>query len=189
MDSQNFISDTLTRVSTESFNSDSDSIIALLVFALGELVIEVSRGNPIEIHMGRLSSIRGGTSLRLQSLALFNKARKQIRFVITVCDLENFQTFSLATLYYESFSRHLEFWRLTECASLACQVLITHNSPRGDLIKRVYWHCAIVKTGLWRLHLLCTTGIRLAEGTPQRIISRGLRNARRPIISLNLKCN
>lgn len=50
MDRQNFTSDTLTRVRIEGFNGDTDSVIALLVFALGELAIEGSRGNPIKVH-------------------------------------------------------------------------------------------------------------------------------------------
>ncbi|KAG9232702.1 hypothetical protein BJ875DRAFT_513889 [Amylocarpus encephaloides] len=115
MDRQNFTSDTLTRVHTEGFNGDTDSVIALLVFALGELAIEGSRGNPIEVHQGRPSGVRGGTSSRPPGLALFNEARKRIGFVLTG------------------------------------QVLVTcspidSNSPRGDLIKRAYWHCAIMET-------------------------------------------
>jgi hypothetical protein len=39
MDRQNFISDTLTKVHTEGFNGDPDSVIALLIFALGEVAI------------------------------------------------------------------------------------------------------------------------------------------------------
>jgi hypothetical protein len=153
MDRQNFFSDTLTRVYTEGFNGDTDSVIALLVFALGELAIEGSRGNPIEVHEGRPSGVRGGTLSRPPGLALFNEARKRIGFVLTECDLENVQIFSLAALYYESCSRHVDFWRLMVSASLACQVLVTCspidlNSPRGDLIKRAYWHCVIMETGL-----------------------------------------
>jgi hypothetical protein len=164
MDRQNFISDTLTRVHTEGFNGDTDSVIALLVFALGELAIEGSRGNPIEVHKGRPSGVRGGTSLRPPGLALFNEARKRIGFVLTECDLENVQIFSLAALYYESCSRHVDFWRLIVSASLACQVLVTRNpvdwnSPRGDLIKRAYWHCAIMEMGLYVELDLPGTGI------------------------------
>jgi hypothetical protein len=153
MDRQYFISDTLTRVHAEGFNGDTDSVIALLVFALGELAIEGSCGNPIEVHEGRPSGVRGGTLSRPPGLALFNEARKRIGFVLTECDLENVQIFSLAALYYESCSRQVDFWRLMVSASLACQVLVTcspidSNSPRGDLIKRVYWHCVIMETGL-----------------------------------------
>lgn len=96
MDRQNFISDTLTKVHTEGFNGDTDSVIALLVFSLGELAIEGSRGNPIEVYNGRASGVRGGTASKPPGLALFNEARKRIGFVLTECDLENVQIYSLA---------------------------------------------------------------------------------------------
>jgi hypothetical protein len=96
MDRQNFISDTLTRVHTEGFDGDIDSVIALLVFALGELAIDGSRGPPISSEKNRPSGVRGGSSLKPPGLALFNEARKRIGFVLTGCDLENVQIFSLA---------------------------------------------------------------------------------------------
>jgi hypothetical protein len=96
MDRQNFISDTLSRVHTEGFDGDTDSVIALLVFALGELAMEGSHGTPIEVYEGRPSGVRGGTASRPPGLALFNEARKRIGFVLTDCDLENVQIFSLA---------------------------------------------------------------------------------------------
>lgn len=104
MDRQNFISDTLTRVHTEGFNGDTDSVIALLVFALGEVAMEGSRGNPIDSHRGRASGIRGGTASKPPGLALFNEARKRIGFVLADCELENVQIFSLAA-YVAPFSR------------------------------------------------------------------------------------
>lgn len=164
MDRQNFISDTLTRVHSEGFDGDTDSVIALLVFALGELAIECSRGTPIEVHNGRPSGVRGGTVSRPPGLALFNEARKRIGFVFTQCNLEHVQILSLAALYYESCSHHVDFWRATVSASLACQILIScnsidWNSPKGDLVKRVYWHCAIMETGLYLELDLTPTGI------------------------------
>jgi hypothetical protein len=96
MDRQNFISDTLVKVHTEGFNGDTDSVIALLVFALGELALLGSRGDPIDVYKGRPSGLRGGTFERPPGLALFNEARKRIGFVLTECDLENVQIFSLA---------------------------------------------------------------------------------------------
>lgn len=96
MDRQNFISDTLSKVHTEGFSGDTDSVIALLVFALGELAIEGSRGNPIEVYKGRASGVRGGTASKPPGLAFFNEARKRIGFVLTECELENIQIYSLA---------------------------------------------------------------------------------------------
>jgi len=96
MDRQNFISDTLARVYTEGFDGDTDSVLALLVFALGELAIEGSRGNPVESYNGRQSGIRGGTLSRPPGLALFNEARKRMGYVLTDCELEHVQMYSLA---------------------------------------------------------------------------------------------
>lgn len=96
MDRQNFISDTLTKVQTEGFDGDTDSVVALLVFALGELALEGSQGKPIERHGTRASGVKGGTDKKPPGLALFNEARKRMGFILTDCNLENVQVFSLA---------------------------------------------------------------------------------------------
>lgn len=96
MDRQNFISDTLTQVYTEGFNGDANSVIALLVFALGEMAIEGTQGLPIETLNGRASGVKGGTALKPPGLEFFNAARERIGFVLTECDLESVQIFSLA---------------------------------------------------------------------------------------------
>ncbi len=96
MDRQNFLTETLVKVNSEGFNGDADSVIALLIFALGELAMEATRGNPIGDFKGRPSGFRGGTMDRPPGLTLFNEARKRMGFVLTECDLENVQIFSLA---------------------------------------------------------------------------------------------
>jgi len=96
MDRQNFISDTLTRVHTEGFDGDTDSVISLLIFALGELAIEGAQGPPVEVYNGRPSGVRGGTATKPPGLAYFNEARKRMGFVTSQCDLETVQIFSLA---------------------------------------------------------------------------------------------
>lgn len=96
LDKETFVSDTLTRVHSEGFDGDTDSVIALLVFALGEVAIEGATGDPIEVYKGRRSGIRGGNATKPPGLALFNEARKRIGFVLTDCELENVQIFSLA---------------------------------------------------------------------------------------------
>jgi hypothetical protein len=95
MDRHNFLSDTLTKVGTEGFGGDTESVIALLVFALGELALEGYRGPPVEIYKGRASGVRGGTASKPPGLALFNEARKRIGFVLTDCELENVQIYCL----------------------------------------------------------------------------------------------
>jgi hypothetical protein len=96
MDRQNFMSDTLAMVQTEGFDEETQSVLALLVFALGELAIEGATGIPIARHNGRDSGLRGGSSIKPPGLSLFNEARKRLGFVLTKCNLENVQIFSLA---------------------------------------------------------------------------------------------
>lgn len=96
MDRQNFLSDTLSKVQSEGFDGDTDSVVALLVFALGDLALEGSQGKPIEQHGTRASGVRGGTETRPPGLALFNEARKRMGFILTDCNLENVQVLSLA---------------------------------------------------------------------------------------------
>ncbi len=101
MDRQNFMSDTLTRVQSEGFDGDSESVIALLVFALGEVAIDGSRGKPIEQDKnGRYSGVRGGSILKPPGLAFFNEARKRIGFVLTGCELETVQIYSLMAFVF-----------------------------------------------------------------------------------------
>jgi hypothetical protein len=102
LDRQTFLADSMTRVLTEGFDGETDSVISLLVFALGELAIEGCRGDPIEVHEGRPSGVRGGTATRPPGLALFNEARKRIGFLLTECELENVQAFNLVA-YVISF--------------------------------------------------------------------------------------
>ncbi|APA06756.1 hypothetical protein sscle_02g015260 [Sclerotinia sclerotiorum 1980 UF-70] len=154
MDRQNFVSDTLTKVTSEGFDGDVESVLALLIFALGDVALENYRGNPVDIYRGRPSGIRGGSgSSRPPGLAFFNEAMKRIGCVLTDCSLENVQIFCLTALYYQTCCRHMEFWRSMVSASSACNILITSNSidwksPKGDLIKRAYWHCATMETTL-----------------------------------------
>jgi hypothetical protein len=95
LDRESFVSDTLTKVHSEGFDGDTDSVIALLVFALGELALEGSHEDPIGTYKGRPSGVRGGTETKPPGLSLFNEARKRIGFVLTDCELENVQIFSL----------------------------------------------------------------------------------------------
>ncbi|EHK96338.1 hypothetical protein M7I_7983 [Glarea lozoyensis 74030] len=96
MDRQNFMADILAMVQTEGFDGETESVLALLVFALGELAIEGATGIPVETYKGRPSGVRGGSQHKPPGLSLFNEARKRLGFVLTKCDLENVQIFSLA---------------------------------------------------------------------------------------------
>lgn len=95
MDRQYFMQNTLPKVHSEGFEGDNESVIALLIFALGELAMDGARGKSISSHGGRPSGIRGGTATKPPGLALFTEARRRIGFVLTGCELENVQIYSL----------------------------------------------------------------------------------------------
>lgn len=99
MDRQNFISDTLTKVCSEGFDDDVDSVTSLLVMALGEVAIQGSQAVSVERINGRPSGVRGGSIHRPPGLGLFNEARRRMGFLLVECELENAQMFSL--LAYE----------------------------------------------------------------------------------------
>ncbi|PQE27495.1 hypothetical protein CJF31_00009123 [Rutstroemia sp. NJR-2017a BVV2] len=138
LDRQNFFSENLNKVYTEGFDRDKESIIVLLVFVLGELVLKSSYGAPIETSSSQPSGIRGRGSIpdRLSGILLYNKARKQIGFVMTGCDLENVQIFSLAkskVVNIEQLMIKQEFWRLMVSVSLVYYILIIYLYLELDL--------------------------------------------------------
>ncbi|OTB05460.1 hypothetical protein M426DRAFT_135847 [Hypoxylon sp. CI-4A] len=153
MDRQLFQAEILPTIASRGLDESSSSTLACLVFALGEVAISAVQGAPINTRKGRPSGIRGGTVERPPGLLFFNEARKRMGFNLTECSLENVQMFSLAALYYGTCCHHLEFWRMTISASLACQALLTSNpeeltTHRGDLVRRAFWHCSIMETSL-----------------------------------------
>jgi hypothetical protein len=145
-------------------DGDPNAVLALLVFALGQVAIDGVFDRPISIINGKPSGFRGGTIDKPPGLAIFNEARRRLGFVATQTTLQNVQILLLEATYYEANARHLDFWRTTVAASMACQVLITCNatdwsSMTGDLIKRAYWTC-ILSEDFYHLDLdLPRTGI------------------------------
>ncbi|KAI0110084.1 hypothetical protein F4814DRAFT_389887 [Daldinia grandis] len=153
MDRQLFLSEVLPAMASHGFDESSASTLTCLVFALGEVAISAVQGAPLGTHKGRPSGIRGGTVERPPGLLFFNEARKRMGFNLTECSLGNVQIFALAAIYYGTCCHHLEFWRMTTSASLACQALLTSNpdiltTHRGDLVRRTFWHCSIMETCL-----------------------------------------
>lgn len=105
MDRRAFESDTLQRVISEGFDGDVDSVVALLVFALGEVALEGMSGSPIGSFNGLDSGVKGGTSpVHPPGLSYFNEARKSLGFVFGEHQLVNVQIFSLAA--YVGHSLH-----------------------------------------------------------------------------------
>ncbi|KZF22921.1 hypothetical protein L228DRAFT_261039 [Xylona heveae TC161] len=166
---QTFFSSTLPLILRQGFGQgDIESVIVLLVLALGKLALEGSIGAPVASENGKVSGFRGGTIETPPGIDLFNEARKRMGFLLTDCTLEIIQTLSLASLYFASCSRHIEFWRLSAFASSTCRTLlqsdtIDWSSQRGDLLKRVFWHCLIIENGINFELELPTTGINEFE--------------------------
>ena len=145
-------------------DGDSNAVLALLVFALGQVAIDGVFERPISFIDGQPSGFRGGTVEKPPGLAIFNEARRRLGFVAAQTTLQGVQVLLLEAIYYEANARHLEFWRSTVAASMACQVLIKckvvdWSSPTGDLVKRAYWTC-ILSEDFYHLDLdLPRTGI------------------------------
>jgi hypothetical protein len=96
VDRQVFNSEFVPSLVQGGFDESMPSTIALLVFALGEVVIAGSQGIPIRVYNGRPSGLRGGTAREPPGLALFNEARKRMGFNLTESTIENVQLFTLA---------------------------------------------------------------------------------------------
>lgn len=160
-----FMNDIVAPLLREGYrDGDHRAVLALLVLALGEVALDGVFQRPISSTDGHLSGFRGGTSETPPGLAIFNEARRRSGFVTTMTSLENVQSLLLEATYYETHARHLEFWRCSVAASMACQVLIkctqpVWSTPTGDLIRRAYWAC-MLNEDLYHLDLdLPNTGI------------------------------
>lgn len=163
-----FVSETLSHVVQYGFAEDVGSVLALVVLALGQVASEGVFEQPISAVNGIASGFRGGTLDRPPGLEIFNEARRRVGFIATQMSLENVQIMLLQGTYHEATANHLDFWRATVTASMACQVLIKcqtidWQSHYGDLLKRAYWTC-VLSEDLFHLDLdLPQSGIQTFE--------------------------
>jgi hypothetical protein len=169
LNSNDFLSGVVARLLREGFRDDDpESVLALLVFALGQLAIEGVVGWPTSVHNDEFSGFRGGTIEKPPGLGLFNEARRRIGMVNTQFRLENVQIMLLQATYFEASAMHLDFWSSTSAASLACVCLIKSQqinwtSSYGDLVSRAYWVC-VLQERLFDLEFRVTsTGIKSLE--------------------------
>lgn len=85
-----FMDSIVTRVLREGYrNDDLESVVALLVFALGQLAIEGVTGRPAGGSKDDASGFRGGTIEKPPGLGLFNEARRRIGMINMQPCLEN----------------------------------------------------------------------------------------------------
>ncbi|KAM0329956.1 hypothetical protein ACHAQA_004123 [Verticillium albo-atrum] len=153
VDRLTFNTSILSSVVESGFDKGVKSTLVCLIFALGAVALADSQNMPFVGYKGQMGVTSGGASDQPPGLAFFNEARKRLGFSMAECSLESIQVHALAGLYFESCSRHLEFWRSTISASMACHAFITTNpveldSPRIEVIRRVFWHCSLMETYL-----------------------------------------
>lgn len=171
LDKQHFMTQILGSIARDGFTDSIQSTLAFLVLALGEIAILGVHGPPVSVSGGpQPHGVKGGTVRRPPGLALFNEARRQMGFNLTECSLESVQVFALAGMYCEACSSHMEFWRMTKTASLACHTLITGNpseltSPRATMIRRCFWYCCIVENYFGTELGLPQSGLETLEDT------------------------
>lgn len=164
-----FMDGIVARLLREGYRDDDPkSVLALLVFALGQLAIEGVTGHSTMLSNDGFGDFRRGTIEKPPGLGLFNEARRRIGMVTTQPCLENVQIMLLQATYFESSARHTDFWSSTSAASLACTCLIKSQeidwtSLYGDLVKRAYWVC-LLQERLFDLEFrLGSTGIESLE--------------------------
>lgn len=163
-----FMDGIVARLLRDGYRDDPGSVLALLVFALGQLAIEGVTGHPTWVSNNEFSGFRGGTVEKPPGIGLFNEARRRIGTVTTQPCLENVQILLLQATYFESSARHLSFWSSTNAASLACMCLIRSQqidwaSLYGDFVKRAYWGC-VLHERLFDLEFrVISTGIEILQ--------------------------
>lgn len=147
LDQDTFLSDIIAPVTRHNYRSgDTKAVIALLVFALGQLAMEGTLDDPVvAAHHGR-SGIRGGTPINPPGLAIFNEARKRMGLLLADFSIEDIQMRLLAARYLDAISMPFEFWRMTMTASASCELLIKTSSIEwhsacGNGLQRLYWIC------------------------------------------------
>ncbi|KAK2065376.1 hypothetical protein LY76DRAFT_611549 [Colletotrichum caudatum] len=168
LDRQYFMEVVFPGVLRNRFCEDASSTLLCLVMALAEVAIADVSGRGFSAFQGHQDGESSNTTeyieYRPPGIEFFNEARRRLGFSVGEYSLENIQMFILTGLYYESCSRHVEFWNMIISASLACHALIANNSAEmyaahGDQICRAFWYCSIMETGAQRELELPLTGL------------------------------
>lgn len=125
-DYESFSRDIVGKVLQDGFvDGDPQIVLALLVFALGQVAIEDSK-QPAFIQREEWSGLRRSTPTEPPGTRMFNEARRRLGFVLNTGTLESVQILLLLATYYEANCRHVDFWRSTVAASMDCQIGRAH---------------------------------------------------------------
>jgi len=148
LDYDSFWKDTVEKVLREGFvDGDPHSVLALLVFALGQVAIGDS-SQPVFTPYGEPSGLRGGTIAEPPGTRMFDEARRRLGLVLNTGTLENVQILLLQATYHETNCSHVDFWSSTVAASMDCRILMECRefdpcTQTGDLAVRAYWACVL----------------------------------------------
>jgi hypothetical protein len=113
-----FMSNVVAKVLRHGYRDDDhESVIALLVFALGQLAVEGAISPPA----GTNDSVRHSTIERPSGLKIFNEAHRRTDMVVTQRCLSNVQIMLLQATYFEACARHADFWSSVSAAPMACR--------------------------------------------------------------------
>ncbi|KAK2013958.1 hypothetical protein LZ32DRAFT_637276 [Colletotrichum eremochloae] len=176
LDRQYFMEVVFPGVLHNRFCEDAASTLLCLVMALAEVAIADVSGRGFSAYQGHQDGEPSNTAeyieYRPPGIEFFNEARRRLGFSVGEYSLENIQMFILTGLYYESCSRHMEFWNMIMSASLACHTLIASNSAEmyaahGDQICRAFWYCSIMETCIKQELELPLTGLDKLESRIQ----------------------
>lgn len=168
LDYESFSRNIIGKVLREGFiDGDPQSVLAFLVFALGQIAIDGFR-QPVSPLHGESSGSQGLPLAEPPGFRMFNEARRRLGLVLNTGTLENVQILLLQAAYYDANCRHVDFWSSTVAASLDCRVLVEcrHLDPSthiGDLTVRAYWAC-VLNEDLYHFDLdLPQTGIHTLQ--------------------------
>ncbi|QIX00342.1 hypothetical protein AMS68_005859 [Peltaster fructicola] len=150
LDQESFLNVTLPPVASDGYGyGDASSVLALLVYALGQTALQGTLDQPISSSKSTRSGIRGGSTNHPPGLEIFNEARKRIGLMAGNFTIEVIQCHLLQAMYYSANAMHLESWRCNAAAAMAFQVHLRIHSydwsyPASEIVKRIFWLVSVV---------------------------------------------
>jgi hypothetical protein len=131
-----------------STDGEIETVLLLVVIALGQVAYEGIAGSPIESFTKRSSGVRGGTALASPGATCFDESLRQWALVPSAPSLLRVQVLLLQATFHESSARHWDFWRCTVAASSICEHLIQQHgrdwsATTSEMLKRSYWTCIL----------------------------------------------
>jgi hypothetical protein len=145
-----FVSDTQPRALHQGVSSEDsiDSVLLLLVIALGQVAYEGITGPPIGPSQKGVSGFRGGCALLSPGKEAFDEALRRWTSISSLPALERVQALLLQATYHETSARHWDFWKCAAAASASCECLLRQRNidwatHKGEMLKRAYWACVL----------------------------------------------